>query len=142
MSRQPPDEAIPPPPVPALPVASATPPDGWAGVALAGFVCGVVSFIASMLAGLDYVVAIAAIRYSPGAATPGLSSGEVVLLIVGSFPLALVGLVLSMMGRRSTSRRRLAIAGTVLSLIALVPFAVLAVVLFEFVTYCSAHSCF
>lgn len=141
MSHQPPNGAL-----------SIAQPDRRAGVARAGFVCGLISASASLLAGLNFLAQyllifnyrlhIFADNHFPGGTQPGLTSGEVVLLILAAFPVALVGLSLSILGRRSTSRRRLARAGIILSLIALIPFCILVVVLYMLFSYCSAHSCF
>ncbi len=48
---------------------------------------------------------------------PGRNSGKGALLFVTALPLAYVGLILSFLGRKSTSRRGLAIAGLVFSLV-------------------------
>jgi hypothetical protein len=100
-----------------------------------------------MFASLAYMVPALVLDFRPYTPTydlpfSGLSSGEEVLLILGAAPLALAGLALSFRGRRSSSRRRLAIAGMILSLVALVPFAWLLVAIYELTSYCSAHSCF
>jgi hypothetical protein len=71
----------------------------------------------------------------------GFSGGEGVWLITGVVPVALVGLMLSVRGRHSSSRRWLVIAGVVLSVLALVPFLVSMGVLIVFYLYCSAHLC-
>ena len=104
------DTNIPPPPQqPGVPT---TQPDRGAGPALAGFLCGLVSFSA-------LVVGVLVI----GGAVPGVTGdaiGAGVVLIVAAFPVALVGLILSIRGRHSLSRRWLAIAGMVLSVLVLV----------------------
>jgi hypothetical protein len=65
-----------------------------------------------------------------------------VLLIIGTLPVALAGLLLSFFQRRSTSRRWLAIAGMLFSVLAVVPFVVLSVALAQLYSYCHAHSCY
>jgi hypothetical protein len=65
-----------------------------------------------------------------------------VFLIVGALPVALVGLILSFLGRHSTSRRWLAVAGVAFSVLALVPFVVLLVVLAQLYSYCHTHGCY
>jgi hypothetical protein len=82
------------------------PPDQGRGLALAGFWCGLGAFIASVLAGI-----------SATSGVPGMSSGEGLLLAIAALPLALAGVILSFLGRKSTSRRGLAIAGLVFSLL-------------------------
>lgn len=105
-------------------------PDRGARLALAVFLCGLISLLAAILGslfGLNTVLA--------------FSSGEGVLLILGAVPVALVGLFLSFWGLHSRARRRLAMTGMALSFLALVPFGVLLVVFYEFMSYCSAHQC-
>jgi hypothetical protein len=127
------------PPQGTAPTAHAAP---GARLARAGFLCGLISFIVAFGAGLEYLIATAYSRHTPGASTPGPTSGEIVLLILGAAPVALVGLVLSLAGHPFTARRGLARAGLVLSLCALVPVAVLMVVFIQLYIYCSAHGCF
>ncbi len=116
-------------------------PDREARAALAGFLCGLGSFIASVLASLNFSAGLFLTFFVSSGAEPGLSIGEVVLLLIVAFPVALVGLVLSVRGRHSTSRRRLARAGMIFSFLALVPFLVVLVVVSLTWTYCSIHSC-
>jgi hypothetical protein len=66
-----------------------------------------------------------------------VSSGEELLLLIAAFPVALVGLMLSIAGRHSTSRRRLALAGTVLSFIAILPLFVALLVVYLSWSRCS-----
>ena len=67
------------------------------GQALAGFVCGLVSVGASLLAGLLAIKAI-----------PGGSSGEALLLLLGMVPVEVAGFALSIWGCHAPSRRGLA----------------------------------
>jgi hypothetical protein len=78
--------------------------DWGAGLAIAGFLCGLGSIIALILA---FIFGVGAV--------PGFSSSEGALLLVATFPVALVGIILSYLGRQSTSRRGLASAGMILS---------------------------
>lgn len=127
MSRQPPYGSAPNPPLPPLsPEVPTAQPDRGAGLALAGFLCSLTSLIAAVLAGI----------FASGAVA-GLTSGEGVLLLVAAFPVALVGLILSVLGRHSTSRRGLAIAGAVLSPIFLVFLFVAVLVIYLSWTSCS-----
>jgi hypothetical protein len=93
-------------------------PDTGARLALAGFLCGLASLIAAMLGSLS-------LFYDGQNTISAFSSGEGVLLILAAVPVALVGLILSLWGRHSRARRRLAMTGVALSFIALVPFGVL-----------------
>jgi hypothetical protein len=86
------------------------------GPALAGFVCGLASVGAALLAGLLAVAAI-----------PGGSSGEALLLLLGMVPVAVAGLALSIRGRHAPTRRGLARAGIALSATPLGLFALVAV---------------
>jgi hypothetical protein len=63
-------------------------------------------------------------------AVPGMSSGEAVLLAIALFPLALVGTVLSVWGRTSSTRRGLAIAGMLFCLVYFVLLVLGAIVLY------------
>jgi hypothetical protein len=81
------------------------------GQALAGFVCGLVSVGASLLAGLLAIEAI-----------PGGSSGEALLLLLGMVPVEVAGFALSIWGCHAPSRRGLARTGIVLSATPLVLF--------------------
>ena len=126
MSSPPPsgsDSNIPPPPQP--PGVPTTRPDRGAGVALAGFLCGLVSFSALVVGVLVISGRV------PGVTGDALGAG--VVLVVAEFPVALVGLILSIRGRHSTSRRRLASAGWLLSVLALVPSLLYIVEIFVFI---------
>jgi hypothetical protein len=116
-------------------------PDRDASVALAGFLCGLSSFIISAPASLSYIGGMFLIFFGSGGAERGLSLGEVVVLLLAAFPVALVGLILSVRGRHSNSRRRLARAGMILSSLALLPFFVALVVLSLTLAYCSMRAC-
>jgi ABC-type sulfate transport system permease component len=118
-----------------------TSPDRDASVALAGFLCGLCSFIASAVASLNFIAGLFLTFIGRSGAEPGLSIGEVVVLLIAAFPVALVGLILSVRGRHSSSRRRLARSGMIFSCLALVPFFVAVVALSLTVSYCSMHSC-
>jgi hypothetical protein len=82
-------------------------PDQGAGLAIAGFYCGLGSVVAPILAIILAVVHV-----------PALPT----LLFLAAIPAAIVGVILSAMGRKSTSRGGLAIAGLILSIVALVLF--------------------
>jgi hypothetical protein len=142
MGHQPPSGSPPmppePPPSPAVPLPA---PDPVARLALAGFLCGLGSFIASMLASLNVIAGLFLTFFVSSGAEPGLSLSEVLLLLIAAFPVALVGLILSVRGRHSTTRHRLARAGIIFSCIALLPFVVAIVVVFQTLSYCSIHSC-
>jgi hypothetical protein len=108
-------------------------PDRGASQALAGFLCGLASFSAALLGSF---CAYDLVR--------GYSSGEGVLLIVGSSPVALAGLRLSIGGRHSISRRWLAIAVAELSALALVPVLVFIVFVVQLYHDCNTppYGCF
>jgi hypothetical protein len=95
------------------------------GYARAGFVCGLVSFSAALIAGL-----------LASGVVPGGTSGEGMLLLIAATLVALVGLLASAAGLRSRSRRQMAIAGMIL---ALIPMAFLALALL--VIYLSWSRC-
>ncbi len=113
MSSPPPSGSAPnlsaPPQPPRVPT---TRPDRGVGLALAGFLLSLAAFIAALL-----VTLVALFEYD---AVPGFSGVEGAWLLVATFPVALVGLTLSALGRHSTSRRGLAITGVVLSVLTLV----------------------
>lgn len=136
MSSLPPsgsDPNIPPPPEqPGVPTAQ---PDRGARLALAGFLCGLTSLFATMLGIFPPLF----FAYN---AVPGHIGGERGLLILAACPVALAGLILSVQGRHSMSRRRLAIAELVLSVLALVFVLLFTVVRAAFYLQCSTHSCF
>jgi hypothetical protein len=120
-----------------------TSPDRGARLALSGFLWGLVGCIVSMLASLNFLAGLFLYNFfvtHQGGIQP-LSISEVLLLLVVAFPAAVVGLILSVRGRHSTSRRRLARAGMIFSFIALIPFVVALVVLTITFSYCSMHSC-
>ena len=123
-----------PPQQPGVPTAQ---PDRGAGLALAGFLCGLISFIVVMAAFLSYYIAA---RYVTSAALRFLTL--YVSLILAAFPVALAGLILSFRGRHSRARRRLAIVGMALSLLAMVPFVYQVVAIILGAVYCSSHQCF
>ena len=100
------------------PEAPITQPDPARRLALAGFVCGLGVLAATALA----VLAI----YDQG---PVMSNGEGALLASATFPLAVLGSVLSVRGRTSASRRGLAIAGMLCCLVYFVLVVLEAVVL-------------
>lgn len=112
MSSPPPSGSGPNIPAPPLPPGVPMPqPDRGASQALAGFLCGLASFIAVML-GIYRVLFV----YNH---IPGFIGGEGGLLILAACPVALAGLILFVRGRQSMSRLGLAIAGLVLSALAL-----------------------
>lgn len=123
-------------------------PDRSARLALTGFLCGLVSFVASMLASFNYFAnqllrnniqlvhdnILSTIR-------PSMSEGEVVLLLMAAFPVALVGLILGVQGRHATSRRWLALTGMIFSVITLIAFSYALVELYLAWSPCFTHSC-
>lgn len=110
MSGSPPNGTTPGAPVPPRPTSVAQ-SDHGAGKALAGLICAVASILAT-LTGAAFAAGF----------VPDRTSGEGLLVMLGAFVLALVGLFLSLAGRHSTSRRRHAVTGIVLSCIGLAPF--------------------
>lgn len=80
-------------------------PDRYARVAVAGLICGLTSLIPALLL-LGAIFGFHTLS--------GLSLGADELLIGGAFLLALIGLLVSVQARYSTSRRWLAIVGAVL----------------------------
>jgi hypothetical protein len=101
--------------------------DAFAGRAVAGFLLGVLCILALLTA---YSFGIR--RWPPGLEGPGS------ILYVSTFPVALVGILLSGWGRFSTTRRGLAIAGFVLSLAAalsVIVFFIVAVIALSQVHY-------
>ena len=107
-----------------------TRPNRYAGQALAGFVGGLISLMPALL----LLAALLGFR-----ALAGISVGELALLIGGTFYLALIGLMLSVLGLRSPSRRWLAIVRVVLSAMVLV-FIVLVVAYIFYALYVSCHN--
>ena len=103
-----------------------TQPDPRSRVALAGFLCSLGVIAASTLT-----------VFAAYDAVPGMSSGEGVLLAIALFPLALVGTVLSVLGRTSTSRRGLAIAGLLFCLVYFVLLVLGAIVLYMLWSACA-----
>jgi hypothetical protein len=89
------------------PEAPTTRPDPARRLARAGFVCGLGVLAATALA----VLAIY------GRLLPAMTSGEGALLVIATFPFAVLGSVLSVLGCRSISRRGLAIAGMLCCLV-------------------------
>jgi hypothetical protein len=116
--------------------------DRGAGPALAGFLCALVSFVASLvavvLASGTSLVGNAPLlrRIGPAlqrlhdAAVPGATSGEGMLLFTAAFLIAVVGFSLSLGGRRSPSRRQLAVSGMLLSSLVVVCFCLVLVILY------------
>jgi hypothetical protein len=102
-------------------------PDRGARRAVAGFACGLGSLLAALLAG-----------FLASGAVPAGTSGEGVLLLLAALPVALVGLVLSFQGRRSTSRWAWALVGVFLSGIVVGGFVLTMVLLY--VSWSSCHS--
>jgi hypothetical protein len=103
--------------------------DQGSGKAFAGFLCGLGSLSAALLAGLFI-----------SGALPGRSISEGLLLLIATIPLALIGFGLSVRGRHSRSRRRLALAGIILSCVPLTFFAIAALAVILGWTLC-APSC-
>lgn len=103
MGSQPSHGAIPNDPAPAR--------SRGGGPARAGFLCGLTSLAIALVAGV----------FASGA-VPGLTSGEGMLLLLASLPVALAGLLLSALGLRTPARRRQALTGITVSLLALLPF--------------------
>jgi hypothetical protein len=99
--------------------------DRAAGLAVAGFVCGLLSVMASLLAAL-----------LASGALPGGTSGEGLLVLIAAGAVAFVGLPLSFLGRHSTSRRRWALPGMVFSALTLILLALVLVM-----TYLSWSTC-
>jgi len=104
------------------------------GLARAGYICGLISGVVTVFAALNFLVPL--LFYSVVQNLPLLSSSEVVLLLIAMVPVALIGLVLSVRGWRSTTRHRQAVAGVALSAFALVPFLVAVVVIYISWTAC------
>ncbi len=111
--------------------------DWRAGVARAGFLCGLISAIVTVLAAFSFLFSL--FFYPLSQELPVLSSGEVVLLLIAMTPVALIGLVLSASGWRSTTRHRQAVAGVALSAFALVPFVIAVLVIAISWTACQPH---
>ncbi len=136
-SRPAPSDGAPPSP-PEVPAAQ---PDRGAGPALAGFLCALVSVVASLvalvLAGDVNLFSNAPLVWRLGpalqrlhdAVVPGATSGEGMLLFTAASLVAVVGFSLSLGGRRSTSRRSLAVSGMLLSALVVVCFSVILVLL-------------
>jgi hypothetical protein len=101
--------------------------DRGAGAALAGFVCGLASCAASLLAAAIFALSMVSTFAGRGQG-PGPSLSVLLLLLIAACPVALVGLILAIAGWRSVTRRRMARAGVILSFIALLPF-ILAIVI-------------
>lgn len=97
-------------------------------LALAGFVCGLVSLGAGLLAGLLAIQAI-----------PDGSSGEALLLLIAMVPVEVVGLALSILGRHAPSRRGLARAGMVLTATPLVLFVLVVILVILSWVRCAPH---
>jgi hypothetical protein len=86
--------------------------------ALAGFLCALVSFVASLaasvFAGSQTPVGNTPVLWRLGPIlqrlhevfVPGTTSGEAMLQFTAAFPLALVSLIVSLVGCRSSSQRR------------------------------------
>lgn len=80
-------------------------PDQHRGTALAGLIVGIGALAAPIVA---FVLGFAKLPFLPG------------ILVLASLPASVVGIVLSAIGRKSTTRGGVAITGLVLSIIALV----------------------
>jgi hypothetical protein len=85
-------------------------PDQRRGLALAGMILGISSLTAEVL---FFVLA--------GLSLPAVAD----IVFLAALPVSIVGIVLSALGRKSVSRRAMAITGLVLSIIALVLWVVL-----------------
>jgi hypothetical protein len=132
MAHPPHPGASPPDPLPAsLPAGAAAPAssaDRWAGIALIGLLCSLISCGASLYPVGYYLISVVLI--STGTAPAKLpNAGSAIVALIASVPIALLGLLLSGAGRRSTSRRRWARAGVVLALVALLPFIATSIIL-------------
>lgn len=140
-SRPAPSDGSPPAP-PGGSAAHAARSDRGAGQALAGFLCALVSVVASLVAevlasdtSMSGLVprewrlgpALQRLHY---AVVPGATSGEGMLLFTAAFLVALVGFSLSFSGRRSPSRRRLAVSGLLLSALVVVCFCLILVLFY------------
>lgn len=95
--------------------------DRGAGAALVGFVCGLASCAASLLAAAIFALWLFTTFTGRGQGS-GPSLSVLLLLLIAACPVALVGLILSIAGWRSVTRRRMARAGVIFSIIALLPF--------------------
>lgn len=116
-----------------------------AGIAVAGFVCGLVSFAIALAFTLNYA-AFFVLPPSLGARLNEFESrGHFIIVVVAiqlaTVPLALGGVILGVLGLRSLSRRWMARIGVALSIIALLPSAVLITVIIVTLQYCSLHQC-
>jgi hypothetical protein len=137
---------------PGLPgTSSPRPRANRAGIAIAGFVCGLVSFLVSLAFSVNYVVLVYQIEnYGQEVGLPrvetqlwgGIFPVVVVALQLATVPVGLVGVVLGVLGWRSLSRRWLARTGVLLSILALVPAAVLITAFIVIIHDCSLNSCF
>lgn len=125
MGRQPPDRL-------AASTIPAPRPGRSARAALIGFACALFAALVALVGGLSILASTHA----------WLNGSAAAILIVAAFPFALAGLAFSIVGSGSRSRKKWAISGIILSVIALVPLAGLIVALFEFAAYCSSHSCY
>jgi hypothetical protein len=101
--------------------------DQGAGAALVGFVCGLASCAASLFAAAIFALSLFTTFTGRGQG-PGPSLSVLLLLLIAACLVALVGLILSIAGWRSVSRRRMAPARAICSFIALLPF-ILAIVI-------------
>ena len=108
-----------------------TDPGPRSGLARAGFICGLISFLAGLLA------ALLTFGYIPGG-----SSGEAMLLLIFIvLPLSLVGLVLLFSGRRSASKRGLVSAGIAVAAVALLGTCFVLVAVAIAWSSCFSHPC-
>jgi MFS family permease len=142
MNTSPPSESDPntpaPPQQPGVPMPQR---DRGAGFALAGFLCGLASFGASVVGSVFLVTG----AYGgPRLTAPDLSPDDRLWVIVFAFVFglpvalgALVGGFLCDLGSYSTSRRRLAKVGMVLCALTLVPFIVTIGLFVKLVWYCN-----
>ena len=127
---------------PSSPVVARARPDRGATPAIAGFLCSLVSFGASLaamvLAGYQVPFGntpllwrlVPVLQWLHDVLVPDTTSGEAMLLFTAAFPVALVGFGLSLLGRHSSSQRWLAISGMLLSSIVVLCFIVIVVILY------------
>lgn len=127
---------------PSVPGVSRAQPDRGATPAIVGFLCALVSFVASLaasvLAGGQGPFSDTPLLWRLGPAlhrlhdvvVPDTTDGEAMLLFTAACLVALVGFSLSLLGRHSSSQRRLAISGMLLSSIVVLCFSLILVYLY------------